>query len=55
MASCAHLSPADRNHVAVRITHLVISKLEPANPDDDVAEAMVLIGKRINDNHDVAR
>ena len=47
MDSCAHLSPADRNHVAVRTTHLVILKL--------MMMLLMPIRMRFNDNYDAAR
>ena len=56
MDSCAHLSPADRNHVAVRTTHLVISKLEPPTlPMMMSLMAMMSIGMKISDNYNKER
>ena len=53
MDSCAHLSPADRNHVAVRTTHLVILKLEPPTlPMMMSLMAMMSIGMKISDNYE---
>ena len=57
MDSCAHLSPADRNHVAVRTTHLVISKLEPPTLPMmmSLMAMMMSIRMKISDNYNEER